>query len=64
MVTMPDGSSFDTGMEVTFEEQDGRTRMTILHTGFPSAELRDDHQSGWPGFLDRLERVVDARVAG
>jgi len=63
-VTMPDGSSFDTGMEVTFQEQDGRTRMTIVHTGFPSAELRDDHQSGWPGFLDRLERVVDARVAG
>jgi uncharacterized protein YndB with AHSA1/START domain len=63
-VTMPDGSSFDTGMEVTFEEQDGRTRMTILHTGFPTAELRDDHQEGWPGFLDRLERVVNARVAG
>jgi uncharacterized protein YndB with AHSA1/START domain len=63
-VTMPDGSSFDTGMEVTFEEQDGRTRMTIRHTGFPTAELRDDHQGGWPGFLDRLERVVNARVTG
>lgn len=63
-VTMPDGSSFDTGMDVSFEVQDGRTRMTILHTGFPSAELRDDHQGGWPGFLDRLERVVNARIAG
>ena len=63
-VTMPDGSSFDTGMEVTFQERDGRTQMTIVHTGFPSAELRDDHRGGWPGFLDRLERVVDARVAG
>jgi uncharacterized protein YndB with AHSA1/START domain len=63
-VTMPDGSSFDTGMEVTFQERDGGTRMTIVHTGFPSAELRDDHRSGWPGFLDRLERVVNARVAG
>jgi uncharacterized protein YndB with AHSA1/START domain len=61
-VTMPDGSSFDTGMEVTFQEHDGRTQMTIVHTGFPSAELRDDHRGGWPGFLDRLERVVDARV--
>jgi uncharacterized protein YndB with AHSA1/START domain len=62
-VTMPDGSSFDTGMDVSFEVQDGGTRMTILHTGFPSAELRDDHQGGWPGFLDRLERVVNARIA-
>ena len=63
-VTMPDGSSFDTGMEVTFQERDGRTQMTIVHTGFPSAKLRDDHRGGWSGFLDRLERVVDARVAG
>ena len=63
-VTMPDGSGFDTGMVVTFQERDGRTQMTIVHTGFPSAELRDDHRGGWPGFLDRLERVVDARVAG
>lgn len=62
-VTMPDGSSFDTGMQVMFEEQEGGTRMTILHTGFPSAQLRDDHRDGWPGFLDRLERVVGARVA-
>ena len=61
---MPDGSSFDTGMDVSFEVQDGGTRMTILHTDFPSAELRDDHQGGWPGFLDRLERVVNARIAG
>src|SRR5215211_6942789 len=63
-VTMPDGSSFDTGMDVTFEEQGGRTRMTIRHTGFPTAELRDDHQGGWPGFLDRLQGIVDAKVAG
>jgi uncharacterized protein YndB with AHSA1/START domain len=63
-VTMPDGSSFDTGMEVIFQERDERTQMTIVHTGFPNAELRDDHRGGWPGFLDRLERVVDARVTG
>jgi uncharacterized protein YndB with AHSA1/START domain len=63
-VTMPDGSSFDTGMEVILEELGGRTRMTIHHTGFPSAEVRDEHLGGWPGFLDRLERVVDATVAG
>jgi uncharacterized protein YndB with AHSA1/START domain len=63
-VTMPDGSSFDTGMEVILEALGGRTRMTIHHTGFPSAEVRDEHLGGWPGFLDRLERVVDARVAG
>ena len=29
-MTMPDGSSVDTRMQVTFEEEDGRTRMTII----------------------------------
>jgi Activator of Hsp90 ATPase homolog 1-like protein len=42
-----------------WEEQDGRTRMTIVHTGFPTADLRDEHWGGWPGFLDRLERAVN-----
>jgi uncharacterized protein YndB with AHSA1/START domain len=62
-VTMEDGSSFDTAMEVTFEELGGRTRLTIVHTGFPTAHLRDEHRRGWPGFLDRLEEVVTSRAA-
>jgi uncharacterized protein YndB with AHSA1/START domain len=58
---MPDGSGFDTVVAVTFQEQDGKTLMTIVQTGFPDAEQRDAHQGGWPGFIDRLERVVAAR---
>ena len=61
-VTMPDGSSFDTGMEVTFEEQDGRTRVTICQTGFPTAERRDEFAGGWASILDELRRVVTARA--
>jgi uncharacterized protein YndB with AHSA1/START domain len=56
--TMPDESSFDTVVTVTFDEQDGKTLLTIIQTGFPTAAERDAHQGGWPGFLDRLERVI------
>jgi uncharacterized protein YndB with AHSA1/START domain len=63
-MTMPDGSSVDTAMQVTFEEEDGRTRMTIVQRGFPTSQLRDEFAGGWPSILDGLRRVVSARVAG
>jgi uncharacterized protein YndB with AHSA1/START domain len=64
-MTMPDGTSFDTDLEVTFEEEaPGRTRLTILQTGFPTTRLRDEIAGGWPSILDGLGRVVAARAAG
>jgi uncharacterized protein YndB with AHSA1/START domain len=63
-MTMPDGSVVDTDMEVTFEEENGGTRMTIVQRGFPTVGLRDDFAGGWPSILDGLGRVVSARVAG
>ena len=63
-MTLPDGSSVDTHMQVTFEEEDGRTRMTIIQRGFPTLRLRDDFAGGWPSILDGLGRVVSARVGG
>ena len=63
-MTLPDGSSVDTHMQVTFEEEDGRTRMTIIQRGFPTLKLRDDFAGGWPSILDGLGRVVSARVGG
>jgi uncharacterized protein YndB with AHSA1/START domain len=58
---MPDGSSFTTEVAITFDAQDAKTLMTIVQTGFPNTEIRDAHQNGWPGFIDRLERVVAKR---
>jgi uncharacterized protein YndB with AHSA1/START domain len=63
-MTMPDGSSVVTDMEVTFQEEGGRTRMTIVQRGFPTADLRGEFAGGWPSILDGLGRVVTARVAG
>jgi uncharacterized protein YndB with AHSA1/START domain len=57
----PDGSSLDFALELTFEERDGRTLMTLTQSGFPTAELRDEHGRGVPNAVDRLERALRAR---
>ena len=62
---MPDGASFDTDMEVRFDEEPGgRTRLTILQRGFPTPRLRDELAGGWPSILDGLGRVVAERAGG
>jgi uncharacterized protein YndB with AHSA1/START domain len=58
---MPDGSSFDTELVITFDARADKTLMTIVQSGFQRKQDRDDHQGGWPGFLDRLERLVARR---
>ena len=60
----PDGSSFDSHVEVTFEGEGGKTRMTVVQRGFPSAEVRDFHRVGLPHAFDRVERFIRARVSG
>jgi uncharacterized protein YndB with AHSA1/START domain len=57
----PDQPSFAFSIEFTFEAQDGRTLMTMIQFGFPTAELRDEHGRGVPAALGRFERVVAAR---
>jgi uncharacterized protein YndB with AHSA1/START domain len=61
---MPDGSSIYTQVRVTFDLEDGKTRIRIVQRGFPSPEARDGFEGGWGTILDGLERVLDARVAG
>jgi uncharacterized protein YndB with AHSA1/START domain len=56
--TRPDGSSFDTEVEFTFEDEAGKTLMTMLHTGFPTTELRDEHGSGLPTVFARFEQSI------
>jgi uncharacterized protein YndB with AHSA1/START domain len=59
-MAMPDGSSLDTDMHVTFEEVNGQTRMTIVQRGFPTADIRDSFRDGWASILDGLGRLVQA----
>jgi uncharacterized protein YndB with AHSA1/START domain len=39
---------------LTFEDQDGKTRLTLRHGMFETVAQRDDHQGGWNSSLDCL----------
>jgi uncharacterized protein YndB with AHSA1/START domain len=58
--TRLDRSTFHTKLEFTFVDQDGKTLMTMAHRGFPTAELRDEHERGLPNAFARLERFLQA----
>jgi hypothetical protein len=60
--TRLDGSSFDSEVEFRFDEQDGKTLMTMVQKRFPTAELRDEHRVGLPNAFDRFELAVRARA--
>jgi len=43
---------------VTFEEQGGRTKLTLRHAGFPSGEMRDLAKAGWDTSFDKLSESL------
>jgi uncharacterized protein YndB with AHSA1/START domain len=58
-LTLPDGSTLRRDVDVTFRnEERGRTRMTIVQKGFPTAESRDAFGAGFPGIFERLEHLA------
>jgi uncharacterized protein YndB with AHSA1/START domain len=61
---LPSGSSLDTRMRVTFEREGAKTRLTLVQSGFPTADMRDEYGSGWASILDALGRVATTRVGG
>lgn len=55
----PSGQSMTTRVEVTFEEVDGGTLMTVVQTGFPTAEMRDFFTTvAWVGAFDRIDAYL------
>ncbi|WP_422742275.1 SRPBCC family protein [Micromonospora sp. WMMD754] len=55
----PDGTTMTTRIEVTFEEHDGGTLMTVVQSGFPTPELRDFFVGEvMPGAFDRIEAYL------
>lgn len=60
IMAMPDGTSVETRVTVTFEERDGKTLLTLVDTGYPTEEQRDEFEQGWPDFLDAYVRSFPA----
>jgi uncharacterized protein YndB with AHSA1/START domain len=47
-----------TKVTVTFEDQQGKTRVTLRQVGFESAAARDSHRGGWGSSMDRLAEML------
>ena len=43
---------------VTFEDQDGKTKLTLHHVGFPAGPDRDGANQGWNESLDKLAEML------
>jgi uncharacterized protein YndB with AHSA1/START domain len=43
---------------VTFHEEDGKTRITLQHTGFPDNENKTSAEAGWNESLDKLAEYL------
>lgn len=55
----PDGMTMTTRIEVTFEEKDGGTLMTVVQSGFPAPQIRDFFvDEVWMGAFARIEAFL------
>jgi uncharacterized protein YndB with AHSA1/START domain len=55
----PSGTAWSgTTVTVAFEPRGDKTLLVLVHENFPSTEQRDNAAGGWPGFIDRVERLV------
>lgn len=43
---------------VIFEENDGKTKITLRHEGIPAGESRDSAKAGWNESLDKLSEYL------
>ncbi|MGK5678425.1 SRPBCC family protein [Actinoplanes sp. URMC 104] len=59
----PDGMEMTTRIEVTFEDRDGGTLMTVAQSGFPVPEVRDFFAGEvWAGAFARIEAFLLQRA--
>jgi uncharacterized protein YndB with AHSA1/START domain len=51
---IPAGWSSEPELTVTFEEHQGKTKMTLRHTGIPAGPSREMAGAGWNGSFDKM----------
>jgi uncharacterized protein YndB with AHSA1/START domain len=44
---------------VTFEEEDGKTKLKLRHEGIPAGENRDLTEAGWKESFDKLSKYLE-----
>jgi uncharacterized protein YndB with AHSA1/START domain len=51
---MGDDFPLELQITLTFEEQDGKTKMTLRHVGFPAGQMKEMAGAGWNESFDKL----------
>lgn len=59
----PERGTEDTIVTLEFLDHGGSTELVLTHERFPDAAIRDDHNKGWTGCLDRLGVYISERSA-
>jgi uncharacterized protein YndB with AHSA1/START domain len=47
---------------LTFEEQDGKTKLTLVHKAFPTEQVATDCNTGWSESFDKLDRLLMQQI--
>jgi uncharacterized protein YndB with AHSA1/START domain len=55
-----DGEKTRTLIELDFEERDGVTTVSFVHSGLWDEEVMRSHEDGWGKLFDTLERALEA----
>jgi uncharacterized protein YndB with AHSA1/START domain len=55
------GGHGDTLVSVTLRDLGGRTELTLIHEGLPTAEDREGHGKGWNSTLNKLALYVKGK---
>jgi len=45
-------------LSVSFENLDGKTKLTLMHEGIQSGDISEDMIKGWNESLDKLENII------
>ncbi len=58
-----DWANCESLVSVEFKAIGDQTEMTLTHTGFPSAESRGNHSTGWGSCLDKIDSLLTGAPA-
>ena len=53
-----EGIAMEMQVTVTFEEQSGKTKMTLKHVGLPEGEMKNLADAGWNQSFDKLAKSL------
>jgi uncharacterized protein YndB with AHSA1/START domain len=59
----PDLDEAETLLTIEFHERGAQTLVILVQEGYRHVQTRDNHQSGWPGFMNQLDAELAASAS-